>query len=298
MELLQLHYFRTTARLEHMTKAANELRIAQPALSKTISRLEEDLGVPLFDRVNRQIRLNAFGKAFLHKVEAALTLLEEGKTQVRDMAGVENGTITIATNALSRLSPAIAQFRKLYPAVSFRIQQIAPVATNTIADLLEQGRIDLGFGATAFNRDGIEELAVLQSEVFLAVPHGHKLEHRDKIHLQEAADEPFIEYRAGHPFREVNDWISAKAGIERNIICEVEEPSALGNLVHAGLGVAFVPNCKGDEVHSFALVRLDETDNKRNFCISWHKDRYVSRAALAFRQFLAEYYDEGIKQAI
>lgn len=64
MEMLQLEYFRTVARLEHMTRAAQELHIAQPALSKTISRLEEDLGVPLFDRQNRQIRLNAFGKAF------------------------------------------------------------------------------------------------------------------------------------------------------------------------------------------------------------------------------------------
>lgn len=64
MELLQLQYFRTVARMEHMTKAAKELRIAQPALSKTIARLEEDLGVPLFDRQNRQIKLNEFGRAF------------------------------------------------------------------------------------------------------------------------------------------------------------------------------------------------------------------------------------------
>lgn len=291
MELLQLHYFRTTARLEHMTKAANELRIAQPALSKTISRLEEDLGVPLFDRVNRQIRLNAFGKAFLHKVEAALTLLDEGKSEVRDMAGVEQGTISIATNALQRLSPALTAFRKRYPDVGFRIHQIAPAETSTIADMLEQGNIDLGFGATRLNRTGIQEMPVLQSEVYLAVPHGHRLVGRNLISLHEVTAEPFIEYRTGHPFRDVNDLIVKKAGIERNIICEVEEPTALGNLVQAGLGVAFVPNCKGDEEYRFVLLPLDETDNKRDFCISWHKDRYVSRAAQAFRQFIAAYYN-------
>ena len=82
MELLQLHYFQTVARMEHMTKAAKELRIAQPALSKTIARLEEDLGVQLFDRQNRQIKLNSFRKAFLKSVDTALSALEEGKRGV------------------------------------------------------------------------------------------------------------------------------------------------------------------------------------------------------------------------
>ena len=63
MELLQLKYFQTVARLEHMTKAAEELHIAQPSLSKTIARLEKDLGVPLFDRQGRQITLNSFRKS-------------------------------------------------------------------------------------------------------------------------------------------------------------------------------------------------------------------------------------------
>lgn len=67
MELLQLEYFLTVAKLEHMTKAAQELRIAQPALSKTIARLEQDLGVPLFDRQGRKIRLNPYGQAFMKK---------------------------------------------------------------------------------------------------------------------------------------------------------------------------------------------------------------------------------------
>ena len=65
MDLLQLNYFRTVAHLEHMTHAADELVIAQPALSQTIARLENELGVPLFDRLGRRIRLNLFGKAFL-----------------------------------------------------------------------------------------------------------------------------------------------------------------------------------------------------------------------------------------
>lgn len=290
MELLQLHYFRTTARLEHMTKAAEQLHIAQPALSKTISRLEEDLGVQLFDRANRQIRLNAFGKAFLSKVEAALSLLEEGQQEVTDMAGLERGTISIATNVLNRLTPAIITFREQYPEVRFRINQIAPAETSTIADLLDQGSVDLGFGPMSFDRQGIQVLAVLQAEVFLAVPRGHRLEHKNSIALEQVAEDPFIEYKVGHPFREINDEISRKAGIQRTIVCEVEEPAALSSLVEAGLGVAFVPGCKGDEIPQFTRLRIEGTDNRRAFSVAWNETRYQSKAASVFQQFLVEYF--------
>lgn len=87
MDLLQLKYFQKVPRLEHMTKAAHELHIAQPALSMMIARLENDLGVPLFDRHGRQIRLNAYGKALLIKVEKALL----GRREITEMSGLEDG---------------------------------------------------------------------------------------------------------------------------------------------------------------------------------------------------------------
>jgi len=290
LELLQLQYFRTVARLEHMTKAAEQLHIAQPALSKTISRLEEDLGVPLFDRANRQIRLNIFGKAYLTKVEAALSLLEEGQKEVMDMAGLERGMVSIATNALNRLSPAIAAFRERFPDVSFRINQIAPTETDRIGELLEQGNIDLGFGATSLHKPGIRELPVLLTEVFLAVPRGHRLEHQSSITLDQVADDSFIEYKIGHPFRQVNDEISRRAGLRRIIVCEVEDPAALGSLVQAGLGVALVPGCKGDDVPQYPLLHIEGMENRRAFSVSWNEARYRSEAAREFQLFLVEYF--------
>lgn len=290
MELLQLQYFRTAARLEHMTKAAEQLHIAQPALSRTISRLEEDLGVPLFDRVNRQIRLNAFGKAFLAKVEAALSTLEEGRQEVMDMAGLERGVVSIATSTLDRLSPALAAFREQYPEVSFRINQIAPAETHTIGELLEQGGADLGFGPMYSYRQGIQELPVLQTEVFLAVPRGHRFAHQDSVTLEKIADEPFIEYKLGHPFRQVNDEISRRAGIQRTIVCEVEEPSALSSLVQAGLGLAFIPGNKEDDALQYRLLHIEGSVSRRTFSVFWNEARYLSEAAREFQRFLALYF--------
>ncbi|MCQ6560252.1 LysR family transcriptional regulator [Paenibacillus mendelii] len=292
MELLQLHYFRTVARLEHMTKAAEELHIAQPALSKTIARLEEDLGVPLFDRQSRKIRLNTFGKAFLGKVETALTVLDEGRREVADLAGMKRGSIAIATTTLNRLSKALGAFRLMYPEIRFRIIQIAPASMEDMVQLLEKGEVDLCFGAASMDRPGIREMPVLHSEVFLAVPPGHPMENRGCISLHEAADEPFIEYKEGHPFRKMNEELCQAAGIKRLIACEVEDPAALSSLVQAGLGVAFVPACKGDEEPLYTHLQIDQPDCHRDFMISWLEKRYISLAAREFQRFLVHYFSE------
>lgn len=86
-----------------MTKAAEELQISQPALSKIIARLEEDLGVPLFDRQGRNIRLNTFGKAFLRKVEIALNALEDGRKEIEELSGLYSGSVHLAVASSSCL---------------------------------------------------------------------------------------------------------------------------------------------------------------------------------------------------
>ena len=96
MDLLQLHYFQTVARLEHVTRAAEELRVAQPALSKTIARLEAELGVPLFDRRGRRVALNAGGRAFLRHVHRVFREVEDGRLELADLAGLARGSVTVA----------------------------------------------------------------------------------------------------------------------------------------------------------------------------------------------------------
>lgn len=292
MELLQLQYFQTVARMEHMTKAAEALRIAQPALSKTIARLEADLGVPLFDRQGRRIQLNAYGKAFLKKVNSALGILEEGKQELADLAGLAGGTIHLATNNLGRLTNALGAFRKQEPDIHFRIRQIVPSQMDDMAELLLEGEIDLCFSAASFDRAEIGELPVWDAEVFLAVPAGHRFEQRTSIRLSEAAHEPFVEYRKGHPFRKTNDSFCRQAGFQQHVVCEVEEPDALGSLVQAGLGVAFVPACRPNDVQALTLVPIEEPVCRRSFTLAWDERRYQPKAVRTFQLFLARYFAE------
>jgi len=293
MELLQLHYFRTVARLEHMTRAAQELRIAQPALSKTIARLEEDIGVPLFDRQGRQIKLNMFGRAFLEKAETALNALEEGKRQVTDMAGMAQGSIYLATPTMNRLSGPVGAFLAKHPDIQFHLSQ---TTADEIASLLESGQIDFSFSALPINRVGISEMPILNEEVFLAVPSNHRFAGRSSIVLQEVANDPFIGYKQEHVYRQRDDDIFTRAGITPNYVCDVNEPSAKISLIRAGLGIAFVGACnKSDEasLEPLSLLRIDSPVCKSSFQLAWHEKHYLSQAALAFRDFIVAYYGES-----
>ena len=287
MELLQLHYFRTVAKLEHMTKAAEQLRIAQPALSKTIARLEDDLGVPLFERSGRSIRLNAYGKAFLRRVETALDALEEGRREVNGMAGLEQGSIHLATSTLEILSEPLGAFVGAYPDVDFRLTQATP---EEMTALLASGEADLLFTALPLAHPEFRSMPVLREEVFLAVPPGHRFAARGSIRLEEAQGEPFIAYKEGLLFQPMNDAFFREAGFKPRIVCRVDEPAAVSGLVLAGLGLALVGGCGKAPNARYPVVRIESPDCRRTHRLFWHDKRYLSGAARAFRSFLASHF--------
>ncbi|MDQ6420412.1 LysR family transcriptional regulator [Paenibacillus sp. LHD-117] len=297
MELLQLQYFRTVARLEHMTRSAQELRVAQPALSKTIARLEKDVGVPLFDRDGRHIRLNAFGRAFLNKVEAALTLLEEGQREVADLAGLEHGSIHLTTSTLERLSEPLSAFLSLHPNVNFRITQ---ASMEEMAELIEAGEVDLCFTPLPMERQDFSAVSVLNEDVYLGVPRTHRLAGRTSVRLDEVAHEPFIGYKEGYHFQKMNEGFLQSAGFSPNYVCRVDEPAAIAKLVSAGLGVALVGNCGGPD-SPLRLLPIAYPACQRRFQLIWHNKRYLSLAARSFRDFLVDYFDRheatSVKQA-
>lgn len=288
MELLQLKYFKTVARTEHITKAAQELHISQPALSVTISRLEEELGVPLFDRIGRKIQLNTFGKAFLKQVDTALEALEVGKRQVTDMAGLEHGSVFIATTTLNRVSELLTPFLALYPHINFRITQASTEELKV--QLLEKGEIDFCFTPSPIEQPGIYSLPLMTEEIVLAVPSTYRLKDRHRIKLSEVADDPFISLKPGYSFREITDNFCRLAGFTPNIVCEGDEPAATSGLVRTGLGVAFLPIAAKKELPPLTLLHIEEPICQWTSHLLWNEKHYLSLAAQTFREFVVQHY--------
>ncbi len=139
IELLQLKYFLEVARVEHMTEAARSLHVTQSSLSKTIGRLEEDLGVPLFDRIGRKLRLNEFGSRFYRRAERALFELEQGKHEISDLSSPEHDTLELAVTTASTLPQILREFRNKRPDIQFHVQMLT---TQEMVTLLHRGEVD------------------------------------------------------------------------------------------------------------------------------------------------------------
>ncbi|MBT2697640.1 LysR family transcriptional regulator [Bacillus sp. ISL-40] len=291
MEFLQLQYFQTVARLEHMTKAAEELQIAQPSLSKTIARLEEDLGVPLFDRKNRQLRLNDYGKLFLDRVNRIFLELNEGKREIAERAHQRQTQITLAVSIPRVLPELLSSFLKLFPEIKF--QQVLE-STSSMKSRLEKAEIDFGISSVPIEGTDIIWEPLMTEEIYLIVPPEHRLSRREEIFLNEVKDEPIIGMNTGFGFRNLTDEFCRKAGFVPNIAFEGDEPGVIGELVKQGLGIAFIPEISWlHHTNPFPnKLRIIEPKCQRTIGLGWSKRRYLSEAGQEFRQYVIEYFSK------
>ncbi len=285
MELNQLKYFQTVARLEHMTQAAQELSIAQPSLSQAIAKLEQELGAPLFERRGRAIQLNSYGKAFLAWVEQAFAALEAGKREVADLAGLERGLVKLGLYGLSNSAALFRTFQRHYPDVTFRL--FRPATQEMLAQLV-RGDIDLCF-TYAYAHPDITWVPLLTEEICLAVPEDHRFAERGSIPLSEAAHEKFLLIKPAYAFRELTEGFCRKAGFEPKVIFDGDESAAaIAEFVRAGLGISFFPAgvWKRRKQSAIAQVHIEEPICQHTVGLAWHKTHYLSAAARAFRDFV------------
>jgi DNA-binding transcriptional LysR family regulator len=289
MELLQLRYFQTVARLEHMTKAAEQLQIAQPSLSKTISRLEEDLGVALFDREHRKIRLNKAGKIFLNRVERAFAELNEGKREIIELADQDQKNITLAVSIPRVLPDLLGAFLSKYPDVRF--QQFLE-SVSSMKRLLIEGGIDYCISSVPIEGPDLVWEPLITEEIFLIVPPNHRLAGKESIHLQEVKSEAFISMNTGFGFRNLTNQFCKEAGFVQNILFEGDEPAVIADLVRRGLGIAFISELSWvHQVGPFPhKIRISEPACHRTIGLGWSEKRYFTPVAEQFRLFVIDYF--------
>ena len=288
MELLQLHYFLAVARLEHVTEAARSLHVTQSSLSKTIQRLEEDLGVPLFDRTGRKLRLNQFGSSFLRRAERALFELEQGKQEISDLSGAEFGILKLAVTAASTLPHILREFRKKRPNIQFHVQMLT---TQEMVTLLHRGEVDFCLSSPPIQGEDIECQVVFVDPLVVAVPLGHRLADRRSIALTELRDESFVGMKKGYGTRDLVDSICKSAGVDLKYVYEGDEPTRLVTLVEAEIGLAFIPStAKMSSWDKINYIPVEHDGLEREIALLWHKNRYMSQAALEFRGVVLDYF--------
>ncbi|MGG7570504.1 LysR family transcriptional regulator [Streptomyces sirii] len=289
MDLLSLRYFRVVARREHISRAAEELRVAQPSVSRTIARLEAELGVPLFDRHGRAIRLNRYGAAFLTRVERVLDELDDARRELADAAGLDDGSVSVAAETLLPLTGLLTGFRAAYPGVAVRCFQSTP---EVMLHQLGSRQVDFCVASQPLTGPGLGAVRLLHEEVLLAVPADHPLAGRERIAVADLAREPFITTGPGHWQRALLERLFASIGRRPVISCEGEEPGATHHLVAAGLGVGLMPSLAVPDLARMPLawLRLDAPDCVRTLNLVRREDSYLSTAAERFRDMAVAHF--------
>lgn len=287
MELNSLRQFLVVARLEHLSRAADELHVAQPSLSRTVARLEGELGAPLFDRGGR-LRLNDTGKLFRDHVERALGELDAGRRAVAEAAGEGMGAVRLASETFLTLTGPLASYKRAHPSVEVELHW-SPA--EDMARRLRAQDVDLCVVSQPIHAEGLESARLFDEPVGVGTPPGHPLASRASVSIEELADLPFITAREGHWIRRLLDRLFAARGLTPKIVCESDEAGAIADLISAGLGVGLVPAfaLRAAARPPGAWVAVDSADCRRTVTLYWGADSRLSTAARLMRATIADW---------
>ena len=294
MELRQLDYFVAVAEELSFTRAATRLRVAQPAVSQQIRRLERELRQQLVDRSGRRIRLTPAGDVFLNHAREALGAARAGLDAMHSFDGELSGVISVGTvpTPPAWMLERLAAFHRGHPAVRAIVVTGHP---EQLADAVATESLDLALvGVTGPRQPAgprgarLSQLlgsSLVGREPLLAlVPSDHPLAGRDQLSVRQLARHEFVTLAPGSGLRAVLELVFADADLSPEIVAESDDLHEIPALVRAGLGVAVVPASVARTNPDLSAMRLTRPSLERTTTLLWHRR---SRSRLT-RAFLAE----------
>ncbi|GAB7059020.1 LysR family transcriptional regulator [Streptomyces mexicanus] len=285
MDLQVLRSFQAVAEGLTVTEAAAEARITQPALSRALRRLEEEVGAELLQRVGRVLRPTSAGRVFKEYVDAALDSYDRGRRAVAEVVDPDTGLVSLAflhTLGTWLVPRLVTGFREDFPRVRFELHQHGEM--GLVQHLLD-ATADLMITSGDPDHPLITWRRLLVEPLWLAVPTGHRLARRGRVRLAEVAGEPFILLKPGYGLRSVTESLCREAGFAPRVAFEGEEVHTLRGLVAAGLGVSLIPSSPDTAATpDFPIRYLEITDvhGARDIGIAWLTGRALPPASRRF----------------
>lgn len=236
MNLRNLIYFKRVAEVQHLTKAAKSLYISQGYLSKIIDEMERELGVKLFDRAGRGLKLNDSGEAFLEYARVIIRLSNEAAEHTRLAYQNENHHIRLATNAGGYLPNTLVECAKRLPSLRL-MSTTAP--RSVITTWLREGRVSLLFTAPPITADDFDSCVLFEETAVVIYPEGHWLSGRSSVSINELINEKCVGWAKGFGPRDVMEAAFNSQKYPLNYILETESTTSVKECVRAGVGIAF-----------------------------------------------------------
>jgi LysR family transcriptional activator of glutamate synthase operon len=293
VELRQIQYFIEVAKREHVTEAAHALHVAQSAVSRQIVNLEAELGVDLFIREGRNVKLTPIGALFLEQMEQAMKLIDNAKLEVEEFLDPEKGTIRIgfpSSLAAYTLPTAISAFRERYPNVKFQLNQ---GSYPYLIDGVIKGDFNLALlGPVPKKIKKIKGRTLFTENIVALLPHTHPLASQRILTLSELRDDSFVLFPNGFVLREIIVNACSQLGFQPRVSFEGQDIDAIKGLVSAGLGVTLIPEITliDSLPRSTVKIPITEPNVSRTVGVIIPSERELLPTEKLFYEFLGEFF--------
>lgn len=283
MNLDHLRYFETIARCEHYGRAAEQLHVSQPNLTYAVSQLERELGVPLFEKSGRNVRMTRYGKSFLRSVTQALQTLD-GSVRALQELGQGGGLVLLGgiRKLASQTVPELMR-RFLEQPGSENIRFELHTGSGFSGDLLkavEDERLDMAFVSHPGDPTVFECVPFRRSPFVLVTPKDHPLAQRGSVTLRETLPYPYVCFSRKGGLRPVIDELFGEIDAVPQIAYETEEDTVVAGMAAAGFGIAVVPDHPILQCLDVAVLPITEPDASRT--------AYLCRKKLTDRPLAAD----------
>ncbi|WP_394239028.1 LysR family transcriptional regulator [Niallia oryzisoli] len=290
MEWHQLENFIAVAKYKHFTKAAKHQSISQPALSRSIIKLEQELGVSLFYRDGKTVRLTRYGELFLKKAQQAQVAIQEGIEEIQEKIAVDTGEISVAF--LHTLGPhlipnLIASYKKLYPNITFQLYQ---GANDYILEQVEKGVADMCLSLPRADNERIESTVLRTETLYVVVPKQHRLAENSAVSIKSLEKEEFICFKKGFGLRYIFDEMCAYVNMNPTITFEGEEAATVAGFVMKGLGIAVLPKISDIMFDNLCFLEITDYPCQRSIALSTLSELTLSPVAKRFKSFVIEHF--------
>lgn len=294
MELRQIQYFIEVAKLEHVTEASYALDIAQSAVSRQIFKLEAELGVDLFIREGRKLRLTPLGKIFLTHMEQAMHVIEQAQKEIEEFLDPERGTVQIgfpSSLASHMLPTVISVFREKYPNIKFQLKH---GSYRELIDLVIKGDLSLALiGPVPRNEKQLRGDTLFLEQIVALLPAHHPLAGNRSIKLSQLQNDMFVLFPEGFILRQIVVDACKSLGFEPKVSFEGDEIDAIKGLVAAGLGVTLLPESTlNDSIPRSAVkVRISEPQVTRTVGVITPNNRELPPSEKLLYDFLKRFFE-------
>jgi len=292
MTLEQLRIFVAVAECEHVTRAAEALRLTQSAVSAAVAALESRYNVTLFDRVGRRIELNEVGRLFLGEARAVLARAATAELALSEMSGLKRGTLSVhasQTIASYWLSPRLVAFRSAYPQIEVKL---AVGNTAQTAKAVIDGTAELGFVEGRVDDPVLQQGTIDQDQLIIVVGAGHPWAHKRRLTERDLVEGDWVLREPGSGTRSEFEAALSNKGVSPEvlkIVLELPTNEAVRAAVEAGAGVTAISELVVEAaLRAGTLVAMAFQLPPRPFLVLRHRERYQSKAAQEFLKIITK----------